>query len=155
MFTPAILTKRFRCTIKAWRYHGFLPKIKLSSAQNQIQRQGDPIRNYHKQLRQVLSTFASANERLRNITVPLGPAKSISVDIVACILFVIQDMQEGDSMLCGRYGLHSSGIQRHCRACNVDYVKLDNHLVQCSYLTADMMYEIAIAGDDATRKRWS
>ena len=55
-------------------------------------------------------------------------------------------------MLGGRYGLHASGIQRRCRACNVDYVDLDNHLVQCSYLTADVMNEIAIAGDDATRK---
>ena len=59
-------------------------------------------------------------------------------------------------MLCGQYGLHSSGIQCNCCACNVDYVNLDNHLVQCSYLTADMMNEIAIADDDATHKRrWS
>ena len=118
MFTPAIFTERFRRTIKAWGYHGFLPKVKLSSAQNKIQCQGNPMRNYHKQLWQVLSTFlASANERLRNITLPIGPTKSICVDIVMCILFVIpQDMQEGD-MLCGQYGSHSSGIQRHCRAC--------------------------------------
>ena len=47
MFTPAIATERFWCNIKAWRYHGFLPKVKLSSAQNQIQRQGNPMRNYH------------------------------------------------------------------------------------------------------------
>ena len=105
------------------------------------------MRAYHKQLLQVLSIFASANERLRNITLPLGPTKSICVDIVTCILLVIQDMQEGD-LLCGQYGLHSSGIQRHCRACNVNYVNLNNHLVQCSYLTADMlMNEIAVAGD--------
>ena len=99
-----ILTERFQeRTIKAWRYHGFLPKVKLSSAQNQIQRQGDPICNYHKCLRQVLSTFASAKERLRNIPLPLGPTKSICVDIVMCILFVIQDMQEG-YMLVGNMG---------------------------------------------------
>ena len=41
MFTPAIFTESFRRTIKAWGYHGFLPKVKLSSAQNQIQRQGE------------------------------------------------------------------------------------------------------------------
>ena len=119
MFTPAIFTERFRRTIKAWGYHGFLPKVKLSSAQNKMQRQGGTIRNYHKQLWHVLSTFETANERLRNVILPLGPTKSICVDIVTCILFVIQDMQEGD-MLCERYGSHSSGIQRHCRACNVD-----------------------------------
>ena len=88
-------------------------KLKLSSAQNQIQRQGDPICKYHMQLRKVLDTFTSANERLRNIILPLGPTKSIRVDVVTCLLFVIQDMQEGD-MLCGQYGNHSSrGIQRH------------------------------------------
>ena len=58
-------------------------------------------------------------------------------------------------MLPERNGLHSSGIQCHCRTCNVDYVNLDNHLVSCSYLTADVMNEISIAGDDATRKCWS
>jgi hypothetical protein len=126
-----------------------LSKVKLSSAQNKMQSQGDHIRNYHKQLRKVLATFETANERLRNITLPLGPTKSICVDIVTCILFVIPDMQVG------RYGSHSSGIQRHCRSCNVDYVSLDNHVVQCSYLTADIMNEIATAGDDETRKRWS
>ena len=73
MFTPAIFTEKFRRTIKAWGYHGFLPKVKLSSAQNKTQQQGDPIRNYHKQLRMVLATFNSANERLRNTTLPLGP----------------------------------------------------------------------------------
>jgi hypothetical protein len=155
MFTPAIFTESFRRTIKAWAYHGFLPKVKASSAQNQGQRQGDPIRNYHLQLRHVLASFASANERLCNITLPLGPTKSISVDIVTCLLFVIQDMQEGD-MLCGRYGNHASGIQRHSRACDANYENLDNHLVQCSYLTADFLNEVASAStDDKTRKRWS
>ena len=73
MFTPAAFsTERLRCTIKAWGYHSSLPKVKLSSAQHQIQRQVDPIRIYHKQLWQVLSTFASADERSRNITFPLG-----------------------------------------------------------------------------------
>jgi Plavaka transposase len=149
MFRPVMFTERFQRTIKAWRYHCFLPKVKLSSAQNIIHRKGNPIRSYHKQLRQVLSTFASTNERLQNITLPLGPTKYICVDIVACILFVIQDMQEG-GMLCGQFG-----IQHHCCACNVDYVNLDNQLVQCSYLTADIINEIATAGDDETRKRWS
>ena len=58
-------------------------------------------------------------------------------------------------MLCGQYGNHSSGIQRHCRACNVNYDNLDNHLVQCLYLTADFMNEIAATADNTTRKRWS
>ena len=41
MFTPAIFTEKFRRSIKAWGYHGFLPKRKSSSAQNQVLRQGD------------------------------------------------------------------------------------------------------------------
>ena len=58
---PPYSTKDFDAQLRPV-YHGFLPKVKLSSAQNQIQRQGDPICNYHMQLRHVLSTFASANE---------------------------------------------------------------------------------------------
>ena len=154
MFTPAIFTEPFRRTIKAWGFHGFLPKVKLSSAQNQMQQQGVPIRKYHKQLRKVLETFRTANDRLRNITLPLGPTKNISVNVVTCILFVIQDMQEGD-MLCGRYGNHAKGIQRHCRACDVNYENLDNTRLQCTYLESDFMHDIAVNSDDDTRKRWS
>jgi hypothetical protein len=50
MFTPAIFTEKFRRSIKAWGYHGFLPKRKSSSAQKQTLRMGDAIRNYHKEL---------------------------------------------------------------------------------------------------------
>ena len=43
MLTPAIFTESFRCTIQAWWYHGFLPKPKTSSAQNQTFKLGDNI----------------------------------------------------------------------------------------------------------------
>ena len=78
----------------------FLPKCNNSSAQNQGKKLGVNIRNYHAELCVVLETFCSANDRLCDITLPLGPDKSITVDIVTCIFVVIQDMQEGD-MLCG------------------------------------------------------
>ena len=35
MLTPAIFSESFQRTIQAWAYHGFLPKPKTSSAQNQ------------------------------------------------------------------------------------------------------------------------
>jgi hypothetical protein len=35
MLSPAIFKEEFRRKIQAWGYHGFLPKAKLSSAQNQ------------------------------------------------------------------------------------------------------------------------
>jgi hypothetical protein len=35
MFTPAIFTELFWRTIQAWGYHGYLPKSKTSTAQNQ------------------------------------------------------------------------------------------------------------------------
>ena len=154
MFTPAIFTEKFRRTIQAWGYHGFLPKPKISSAQNQTQHQGDNIRNYHAQLATVLQTFKTAGPRLKNVTLPLGPAGGMSVDIVTCILFVIQDMQEGDT-LCGRYGPHTPEIQRHCRSCNVQYADLDNDKVECRYLFAIAMQEIAASNDKVLCARWS
>ena len=47
MFTPAIFTESLWRTIQAWGYHGFLPKPKPSSAQNQTFKLGDNIRNLH------------------------------------------------------------------------------------------------------------
>ena len=71
-FTPDIFTGPFCRTIQALGYYGFLPKTKLSSAQNKNQYQGDNVRNYHAKLSAVLETFRIANERLRNVTLPIG-----------------------------------------------------------------------------------
>ena len=135
MFTPAIFKEKFRRTIQAWGYHGFLPKPKTSSAQNQTKQTGDNNRNYHAQLTVVLQSFKSANERLKNVTLPIGPNGHMSVDVITCILFIIQDMQEGD-MLCGRYGPHTPQVQRHSRACTVNFDNLDNLKDRCAYLLA-------------------
>ena len=154
MFTPAIFKESFRRTIQAWGYHGFLPKGKKSSAQNRRNRPGDNIRNYHAQLGTVLETFKTSANRLQGVSLPLGPSGSIVVDIVPCILFIIQDMQEGD-MLCGRFGPHTPAIRRHCRACNVSYESLDDPMVSCKYLYAAPMAQIALHGDLETRTMWS
>ena len=58
-------------------------------------------------------------------------------------------------MLCGRYGSHGPGIQRHSRACDVDHANLDNHEVQCSFLVAAEIAEVARHPNLAIRKRWS
>ena len=74
----------------------------------------------------------------------LGPTGSIHVDFVTCILFVIQDMQEGD-VLCGCYGPHTPQVQRHCPSCNVSYADL----------FAKPMAVIAASDNKAIRVRWS
>ena len=111
MFTPAIFFEKFRRSIKAWWYHGFLPKMKSSSAQKQTLCMGNAIQKDHKELDGVLESFRKSSPHLRGVYLPIGPKGEICVNIVACVLFIIQDMQEGD-MLCGRYGVHTSGIQR-------------------------------------------
>ena len=155
MFAPAIFKEEFRRKIQAWGYHGFLPKQKLSSAQNQTSmKQGDNVRNYHAQLYAVLRSFTTAGPQLTNVILPIGPTGMMQVDVITCILFVIQDMQEGD-MLCGRYGSHGTGIQRHSRACDVDHANLDNHDVHCTFVVANQIAEIARNPNLAIRKRWS
>ncbi len=68
MFAPAIFKEGFRRKIQAWGYHGFLPKIKLSSAQNQTSmKQGDNICNYHAQLHAVLISCTAARPHLTNV----------------------------------------------------------------------------------------
>ena len=103
---------------------------KLYLAQNQTFKLGDNIRNYHAQLQVVLSSFRTSALRLRNVRLPLGPTGFMDVDIVTCILFVIQDMQEGDA-LCGRYGPHTPQIQRNGRSCNITCAQLDSPFLSC------------------------
>jgi hypothetical protein len=74
-----------------------------------------------------------------NYTIPTG---SMYVDVVTCIIFVIQDMQEGDA-LCGRFGIHTIGIQQHCHACDVSTTQLDNPNAACCFLLAANMALIA------------
>ena len=105
MFTPAIFTETFRRKIIAWGYHGFLPKSKASAAQNKKMPQGSNIRNYHAQLSAVLDSFITAGPQLRNVLLPIGQTGSMQVDVITCLLFVIQDMQEGDQ-LCALDHIH-------------------------------------------------
>jgi hypothetical protein len=76
----------------------------------------------------------------------MGPTGVIIVDIVPCILYVIQDMQEGN-MLCGRYGPHTPEIQRKLHLCNVDYKGLACRNRRCKYLHADPMHSMAQSDD--------
>jgi hypothetical protein len=54
MFTPAILIEKFQRTFPAWGIHGFLPKDHLSLAENKRKKEGENIRTYHTQLKEVL-----------------------------------------------------------------------------------------------------
>jgi hypothetical protein len=154
MFTPAIFTEKFRRTFPAWAFHGFIPEDHSSAAENKRKKQGDNIRGYHAQLKEVLKTFINANSRLKGVTLPIGKKGFIKCDIVVCLLFIIQDIQEGDT-LCGRYGPHTSNIQRHCRNCDVRYAQLDDQRFRCSVLVAKEMHVIAQSDDKVLRQKWS
>jgi hypothetical protein len=68
-----------------------------------------------------------------------------------CVLFIIQDMQEGD-MLCGQYGVHTSGIHPSHQCCDVNYDDLKNCDVHCKYREASDIDVIARSEDNDTRK---
>ena len=85
---------------------------------------------------------------------PLGPNGAICVDIITCILFLIQDMQEGDALR-GRYGLHTTGIQCHCRACNVSAAQLYYPKAVCTSLVAADMACISCNPNQMVRTQWS
>jgi hypothetical protein len=152
MFTPAIFKETFRRSIKAWGYHGFLPKNTTSTAQNAVKKQVDNVRNYHKEQEAVLTTFRESG-RSKGIILPIGLQGFKQVDIVTCVLFIIQDMQEGD-ILCGRYGPHGPSIYLHSRSCNVSFQDLDNWKTKCSYLVASDMHQTS-QSDQAARTEWS
>ena len=150
MFTPGIFKETFRRSIKAWGYHGFLPKKKKSEGDTEL---GNNIRNYHAELWEVLASYRNTAAHLESVVLSIGPTGKMKVDIIACVLFIIQDMQEGD-MLCGRYGTNTNNIYCNWRACNVSWEGLDNPEVSCVKVNdADMA---AIAWSDQQRlTEWS
>ena len=77
IFTPAIFAESFQRHIDAWGYHGFLPKLKTLSAQNQSIQPGDNMRNNHEQLDTVLRSFNTSQINLKNVWLPLGPKKQM------------------------------------------------------------------------------
>jgi hypothetical protein len=141
-------------TIQARGYHGNLAKSITSTSQNQTQLQGDNIWNYHAQLSSMLHNFRTFESCLRGVTLPVGPTGVIIVDIVPCILYVFQDMKEGN-ILCGHYGPHSPHFKRQWRSRNVDYKGLACHNVRCKYLYASSMHSIAQSNDLAIQQCWS
>jgi hypothetical protein len=113
------------------------------------------VRSYHAQLRAILATFSTANSRLHGVELPIGANGSmLKCDIVTCLLYVIQDKQEGDS-LCGRFAPHTSKIQRQCRGCDVLFEKLNNTTVPCVYVEAARMHEISQSNNEQLRQKWS
>ena len=154
MFTPAIFTEKFCRTFQAWGFHGFLPEDHCSAAENKCKKHGDNVCGYHAQLKEVLKIFINANSRLKGVILPIGRKGFIKCDIVTCVLFIIQDIQEGDT-LCGRFGPHTPNIQRHCRNCDVKYHELDDPHVRCSILVAKEMDDIAQSNDIVLQQKWS
>jgi len=156
MFTPAIFKEECRRKIEFWGYHGFIPKRKDTQAETRLRKPGDNLRNYHAELKVVLSSFKSSAQQLKNVVLPIGPGPNpqMIVNVIPCILCIIQDMQEGD-MLCGRFGPHTPEIQRQCRACDINYDNLDNPNIICKRLYASTMHTIATNSTIDYRKRWS
>ena len=131
IFTPAILSESFCWTFKALENH------EKSSAQNQRNKQGVNTHNYPAELCVVLEIFRSANNQLFH-----SDRGDIAVDIVTCLLFVMQDMQEGEMLSC-QNDPHTPSMKWHWHSCDVSYEELDNPEVKCSYLLSCNMDLIA------------
>ena len=57
--------------------------------------------------------------------------------------------------MCGRFGTHTSKVQRQCWACNVNFDDLDKLTDPCCYVYAGPMAQITSCPNDKLRQRWS
>jgi hypothetical protein len=87
--------------------------------------------NHHKGLDCELKSFWKCSPQLRGVYLPMGPKGKICINIVTCVLFIIQDMQE-----------QGDGDLKNCD-------------VHCRYLVASDMDVMARIEDDDTRTQWS
>ena len=124
--------EKFRRKIEAWGYHALSSQItSIVGTESNSTTRRQPLEIPCSTL-SCSANIQDIHDRLVNVTLLIGPTGKIIVDVKICILFITQDMQEGD-MLCGRYGTRISKVQRQCRACNVNYDDLDNLTDPCRY----------------------
>lgn len=154
MFTLGIFTEVFRHSFDAWAVLGYMPDLRLSSAERAKLAKGEAMRGYHAKLSAIFESYLTADDRLKNVTIPIGPTGSITCDLVVVFLYSIQDMDEGDKM-CGRYKGHNKGIQRHCRACDIPFNEMDNPEAKCRFVTAGEIRRVASSGNEELQKRYS
>lgn len=154
MFTGGIFTEKFRRTMAAWGVMGYMPDLKLSSAERAKMSKGEVNRGYHTKLSAIMSSYVNAGDRLKKVPLPIGPTGSMNVDLVVVYLDGIQDIEEGDKR-CGRFKGHNQGIKRHCRACDVGFEDMDDPYVQCRYVTAAEIRAVATSNNPALEKAYS
>ena len=154
MFTFGIFTEKFRRTLDAWAVLGYMPKSKMSSAERKGMDKGEGVRDYHAKLYEMLKSFYDSKDRLEGIELPIGPDGTMTVDILCPILFIIQDMDEGDR-LCGRFHSHNKGVQRHCRACTINFEDLEDPGAFCRFVTQEEIFAVADSDDTELQKLWS
>ena len=133
-FTPLIFKEKVRRKADFWRVLGYVNMLKYSKAERQKLKKGQSCRMYHKQLQTILQHISASSDRLKNVTLPIGPNRNLRVDVVCPLLYVIADT-EGADKICGRYVCYSRSIARRCRVCNVMADDLSNP--DCNYDTND------------------
>ena len=93
-------------------------------------------------------------KRLKHVVLPFGPDGSMLVDVICPILFIIQDMDEGDR-LCARFHSHNRGVQRQCRACSINFEDLNDPEAFCQFVTQAEIFAVADSDDKELQKQWS
>ena len=96
MFTLAIFNDGFWHTLPAWSVMGYMPAFQFSTAYRSKMKPGEFLRGYHKQLDAIFKSYQESEPLLQNVELPIGPNRSMIVNVKCPILFVIQDMEEGD-----------------------------------------------------------
>ena len=157
MVTLAIFKETFRRTMDAWFVLGYLPAFQHSSAFRTTMKPGEFLRGYHLQILAILASYFNSTIYLTDVELPIGPNGSLmTVNVICPVLFIIQDMEEGDR-LSGRFGTRLSSIPRQSRACNIQFKNMDatDRKAECQYVTMKDMQEIALSPDKSLRQKWS
>ena len=96
MVTLAIFNDGFRHTLPAWSVMGYMPTFQFSTAYQSKMKPGEFLRGYHQQLDAIFKLYQESEPLLQNVELQIGPNQAMIVNVKCPILFVIQDMEEGD-----------------------------------------------------------
>ena len=158
VFTLSMFRERTRNQPQAWRHLGFVTDLSVARPFKPSKGSpGDNIRQYHAQLDNIFFSLRMVQKGLRHemrdVTISIEGTQ-LTVDLLTPIYYIIGDGKSNDC-LTGRYGSHSRGMSRHCRACDVSSVDLAKPESSCKPVNAHKMKGVHKRRDRAELKRLS
>ena len=150
MFTLSIIPLWLRNQHFAWRPLSFIKDTKSKSkARNRNAKKGLNLNNAHRMIYESMKGVVKVQRKGGLPTTLTNPNNGEKVDVrlILLLCYIIGDC-EGQDLLCGRYGNHTSRVKRISRQCDCPTDRADDHTYDCVYIKMRDIEALVKAGNE-------